>query len=189
MWPADDEWTTTFIVSVDGTHRDVEEVRDANMRKNPTWYSHKSNSAGVNHEIALHLFEDRCVHCKSWDVASKHDKTIFKEELCQKIPAGKRVIVDKGYDGLPETYSCYNQFDTVRTREFKKRAKARQESFNWRLNIYDCVSDRFRHKVVAQESQRRQEEKQELCFDAVLVLVQYEIEDTNPESAEPLFTI
>lgn len=50
----------------------------------------------IDGKIAIHLFKQRGVHCKKWDVASKHDKTIFKEELANKIPAGKRVIVDKG---------------------------------------------------------------------------------------------
>ena len=143
VWPPDNEWDSIYTVSVDGTHRDTEEPKDDEMRKNPKWYSHKSNGAGVNHEIAIHLFKQRVVHCKKWDVASKHDKTIFKEELANKIPAGKRVVVDKGYDGMPATYSGYNQFDTARTQKFKKRAKARQETFNGKLLKYQCISDKF----------------------------------------------
>ena len=187
VWPAN--WDTVFTISVDGMHRCVQEVWDELVRRNSKWFSHKYNKAGVNHEIALHLFESRVVHCKRWDVASKHDKTIFKEELHHKIPAGKRVIADQGYNGLPEVYSTRNQFDTERVKAFKRRAKSRQEAFNSKLMVYQAVSDRFRHKVVPQPHHRLQEEKQELCFDAVLVLCCYAIEDTDPESTEALFAI
>jgi len=179
-WPADEEWDTTFIVSVDGAHFRINEPRDPDCRRHSKWYSHKHNCAGVNHEIAIHLFKQQVVHLKCWDVASKHDKTVFKEELQGKIPAGKRVVVDNGYEGVPEFYSAYNQFDTDEVKEFKKRAKSRHETFNGHMKIFECLDARFRHPDL---------EKHQLCFDAVGVLCQYAIEDTDPSSANPLFDI
>lgn len=179
VWPEDDEWKTTFIISVDGTHFQINEPRNPTYKKHPQNYSHKFNTAGINHEIGIHLFEQRCVHAKVWDYASKQDKTIFKIELQQKIPAGKRVICDNGYEGVPSMESAYNQFDTEAVKAFKKRAKARHESFNGRLKNFACMDTRFRHGIA----------KHQLCFDAVVVLTQYSIEDVNPESGEPLFDI
>ena len=75
-------------------------------------------------------------------------------------PHGKRIIVDNGYEGVPEMYSNYNQFDTPEMKEFKRRAKSRQETINSRMANYACLSDPFRHKFA----------KHGLCFDAVAIL-------------------
>lgn len=178
VWP--DHWETTFIGTVDGTHIDIQEPRDPEVRKNRMWYSHKSNTAALNYEIAVAIFESKIVHAKCGDPASTHDLTVFRMELSNKIPPGKRVIADKAYISKEESHvlSTYNQFDSEEVKEFKRRAKARQECLNAKLKEFNCVSHEFRHKG----------EKAQLCFDAVIVLVQYVIEDTGPHG-QPLFDV
>ena len=176
--PGPNEWVTTFIMSVDGSHFQLNEPRDPNVRRNRSNYSEKFNSAGVNYEVAVALFMQRIVWIRGPMRASVHDKTAFQEGLMAKIPHGKRIIVDNGYEGVPELFSNYNQFDTDELKWFKRRAKSRQETLNARMAIYQCLDQRFRHKTA----------NHGFCFDAVAVLTQYAIEDEGPHG-EPLFDI
>lgn len=184
VWPSDDEWKTIFIVSVDGTHCRINEPRDPDVRKNPKHYSHKDHHAGLNYEIAIHIFESRVVHAKVGSRASSHDITEFRKELKEKIPPGKRVIADKAYTNAEEEHilSTYNQFDADAVKQFKKRVRARHESFNAIMKEWRCLDIRYRHgrnKTDGCEEHQR-------CFDAVLVMCQYLIEDTG-DAGRPLF--
>jgi hypothetical protein len=176
-WPEDHEWDTIFIASVDGTHAFTNEPRDPNVRKNPKWYSHKDNNPGINYEIALHLWTQQVIWAKSWDPASVHDLTVFRMELVHKIPAGKLVIADKGYicKHLDHVLSTWSPLDSQELRQFKKEARARHENFNKRLKDWGVLNQTFTHGV----------HKHQRCFDAVLVMTQYAIEDTGPHG-EPL---
>ena len=180
IFPAANEWDTIFIISVDGTHYQINEPRDPNVRKNPKWYSHKFHLAGLNYEIAISLWDSKIVHASCWDPASTHDKTVFRRDLLHKIPAGKRVIADKGYiaNDLSEILSIPNQFDSEQLKDFKARARARHETINDRLKKYNVMKHKFRHGV----------KKAQMCFDACLVNVQYAIEDTG-KNGEPLFDL
>ena len=128
VWPEDHEWDTTYILRVDGTHFRLNEIRDEIMRKNPKWYSHKDHHPGLNYEIAIHLWKQQVVHAKTSDPSSKHDITVFREELKVKIPNGKRVIGDNGYHGESEIVSTPNLLDSAELKQFKKEARARCEN-------------------------------------------------------------
>lgn len=174
----EDEWLTTFIVSVDGSHFQMNEPRDPHVCRNRTNYSHKSNAAGVNYEVAVALFLQRIVWIRGPMPASVNDSRAFKEGLMAEIPQGKRIVVDNGYEGVPDIFSASNQFDSSVSKEFKKRAKSRQETLNGKMAVYQCLEARFRHKT----------RNHGFCFDAVAVLTQYEIEDEGPHGS-PLFDI
>ena len=100
------------------------------MRKNPQWYSHKFNLPGVNYEVCIHLWENRCVWAKTLVKASVHDLTAFRDELKAMIPAGKRVIAYSGYylfrDGENKIVAFPNSMDSEAVREFKNAARARR---------------------------------------------------------------
>jgi hypothetical protein len=177
-WLEDDEWDTINIASVDGSHCLTNERRCPDIRRDPKNYSHKFHMAGINHEIAIHLWENRCVHART-TLASKHDGTIFLGELVDKIPEGKRVIADRGYQVKPweakKKLAIPNPLDRPEVAQFKSEARSRHENYNGLLKVYKCLAQRFRHS----------KEKQMMCFDAVIVLVQYAIEDTSIHG-EPL---
>ena len=179
VWP--NQWDTTLIISVDGKHRDVNEPRDPNWRRNPKWWSHKSNHAGVNNEIGIHLWESRVVWANEWDVATAHDATIFSAELEHMIPAGRLVIADKAYgsEELSHVIAAPNPLDSDAVKDFKKRARARHENFNGLINVYGCLKHQYRHGTY----------KHQKCFDAVVTLCQYGIEDDGPdgERLDPLY--
>ncbi|KAL3893312.1 MAG: hypothetical protein SGARI_008246, partial [Bacillariaceae sp.] len=172
VWPAD--FDETFIASVDGTHAQTNEPRDPDMRKNPKNYSHKFHMPGRNFEIVLDLWRNRCILAKVGDQGSVHDLTVFRMELTNLIPAGKRVIADRGYiSSLNDEHlklSTPNPLDSAELKEFKSKGRARHERFNGLLKIYKVLNDRFKEGI----------DKLQLCFDAVLVITQYAIEDTSP---------
>lgn len=178
VWP--NHWDETFIITVDGTHCPVNEPRDPNVRKNPKHFSHKFKLPGVNYEIALAIWDNKCVHAKTQDEASVNDLTAFRAELKGKIPAGKRVVADRAYisKDVAEIVSVPNSLDSDEVKQFKSEARSRHETFNARLKAYNCLTHKFRHGVV----------KHQVCFFAVLVMVQYAIEDTGVDG-EPLNTL
>ena len=177
VWP--DNFNETFIASVDGTVTTNNEPRDPNVRKNTKNFAKKANMAGRNHEIAIDLWTSRCIHAKMSDRGSVHDLTAMRQELIDKIPVGKRVICDRGYtsfkNGEHLKMSFPNPLDAQAVKEFKKNARARHENFNKRLKDYKCLKETFIHGI----------EKEQACFNAVVVMVQHAIEDTGPYG-EPL---
>lgn len=89
------------------------------------------------------------------------------------MPHGKKMIADNGYDGEPYL-STPNDLDTEEVAAFKRRARARQETINARIKEFRILSDRFRHDL----------SKHQMVFEAVCVLVQY-----NLELERPLFEV
>jgi hypothetical protein len=89
--------------------------------------------------------------------------------LKSKIPANKRLIGDSGYPKEPQI-SRHNMFDSPMVRIFKKRARARHEAFNGRIKNFSVLDQRFRHGVA----------KHKACFEAVCVMVQYDMENGHP---------
>jgi hypothetical protein len=180
------EWDTHFIITVDGTHCRINEPREPGMRRNRKHYSHKDHHAGLNYEIAISIFESKVVHAKTQSRASCHDISEFRKELRGKIPPGKRVIADKAYDAEEDSHilSTNNQFDAESVKEFKRRARARHETFNGIMKEWKCLDTRFRHG----RNKHLGCPEHQICFDAVLVMCQYLIEDTGPHG-RPLFDV
>lgn len=164
-----------FFLSVDGVHCRINEPNDPNYRKNPVYYSHKFHQAGMVYEIALDLFKNQVAWVNGPFPASISDKKIFKEKgLMDKIPYGKKVIADHGYKGLDDYISRHSSLDSDAVRTLKKRALARQETFNKRLKDFGIVSNRFVGGV----------QKFKIGFEASVVLVQ-----CSMECGAPLFDV
>ena len=85
-------------------------------------------------------------------------------------PAGKKGIADQGYQGEKEMLCTPNSYDSAELRTFKGRARARHETFNSRIKNFACLEQRFRHGM----------EKHKICFEAVCVIVQYQMENGAP---------
>ena len=86
------------------------------------------------------------------------------------IPAGKRVVADRGYRGANKVVSFRNDLDTDRVKEFKRRCLSSHENFNCRLNSFRSLKELFRHNYT----------KHSVAFDAVLVVCQLELMNGNP---------
>lgn len=179
VWP--EEWneghpdlhsedTPIFLISVDGVHCRINEPIHPFYAKNPKYYSHKFKNPGLTYELGVSIFHNSLVWMKGPDKASVHDITVFRDELKDKIPNGKKAIADKAYRGEKEKVSAPNPRDPKELRRFKSRARARHESFNARLKAFQCLDDRFRHG----------KDKHQICFEAVAVICQYQLENGSP---------
>jgi hypothetical protein len=98
---------------------------------------------------------------------------IFKKEggLMSKIPDGKCSIGDEGYVGQPKKAATRNTFDSDEIKEFKRRAKSRQETVNARLKSFGILSQVFRTKGTVRMK------RHQAAFEACCVLVQTEIDN------------
>ena len=165
----DEDVQNTFILSVDGTHCRIAEPRLIPDKK---WYSHKLNKPGVSYEIALHLFKNKVAWVNGPFQAGESDLHIFRLDggLKSKIPPGKLLIADKGYNGEIEVVSTPNEFDTDVLKVFKQRARARQESFNARIKEFNILSQCFRSK----------HHLHGIVFEAVCVIAQFSLENGRP---------
>jgi hypothetical protein len=90
------------------------------------------------------------------------------------MPPGKLAIADRGYisAGRDEQamLSTPNDLDDERVAKFKSRARARHESFNGRLKFFDILQNTFRHG----------EARHKIAFEAVCVIVQYQMDNGSP---------
>jgi hypothetical protein len=173
VWPTD--WTAAghipvFLVSVDGIHCRVFEPTDGRWSKNPKYYSHKFQQSGLAYEVALSVFQNKCVSLNGPHPASVNDTTIFQNGIRGMIPEGKRAVVDNGYKGLDPKYSKPNPLDSPNLRHFKGRVRSRQECFNSRLKNFNCLEHNFRQGI----------QKHKVCFEAVAVICQYQLENGSP---------
>lgn len=89
--------------------------------------------------------------------------------ILDMIPDGFKIIGDNAYRGVPEKFSAPNPHDTKNVASFKGRARARHETFNKRIKDYQIINQQFRNKLA----------KHKIAFEAVCVLVQYNIENGN----------
>lgn len=161
-----------FLYSVDGIHCRTNEVMHPTLAKDKQLYSHKFNQAGFAYELAISLSDNSLVWMNGPFVASKHDVSIFRDDggLKEKTPKGKKGIADQGYRGEKEILCTPNSRDTPALREYKTRARARHETFNGRLKNFASLDNQFRHGMA----------KHKICFEAICVIVQYQLENGAP---------
>ena len=180
-----------FIGTVDCVHCQVNELRTDPHSK---WYSHKFNGAGFTYEVVVDVCDDKVLWIAGPKPASTHDITFFrggqevsrnkkmneevwdKDSLYFRIPAKKRLIGDSGYKGEPAKISVTSREHDDVTKNFFARAKSRQETFNSRLKFFGVLGGCFRHG----KQPNNKMELHKLCFEAVCVLVQYDMENGHP---------
>ena len=166
-----------FLVTVDGVHCRIAEPRTDPGSK---WYDHKTNSAGVAYEVALAIRSSTVASIRGPFPASAHDLTIFRggkkdeeknpDALIFKIPPGKKAIADSAYEGeagADGKISISRAGDSDEVKQYKARAKARQETFNSRLKSFQVLDLRFRHGY----------KRHKAAFEAVATLVIYDMEN------------
>ena len=76
---------TRFIITVDGTHCPIEEPTLDSFAKQRKFYSHKFKTAGLDYEVALSIFQPKCVWIAGPYPAGKHDITVYRKKLKKKM--------------------------------------------------------------------------------------------------------
>ena len=154
-------------MSVDTLHTRTHELSDFGVSKRLS--SHKFlKKAALSYEVALSLWTNKIVHVNRPFPAAVNDLTIYRMKLKNMIPVGKKVIANMGYaaeSGPEGTVSVRNSLDSPEVREFKKRARARQETFNAAIKRFECMRywrhDLNRHKI---------------AFYSIVVMLQYNLD-------------
>jgi DDE superfamily endonuclease len=123
----------------------------------------------VSYEIAVGLVDSKIAWINGPFRAGLSDLHIFNAEhgLGEKLPLGKKVIVDRAYKGNDEVLSKKNEFDQEAVKTFKRRARGRHESLNKKLKDFSILDHRFRHTLNQHKS----------VFEAVAIIVQYEMDN------------
>jgi len=179
VWPEEafNSSRQVFIVSVDGVDFRCWEKSSPEFNVDRGQYSHKFNHGALKYEIAIDPYASRVVWINGPFPGSVHDRTIFMESLNEKIPPGKKVVADRIYGSkkkedaeVSKKFALPNLCDSKVLANFKTRVRNRHESFNGRLKDFNALSDTYRH------SQKRHSH----VFEAVCVLVQYEMDNGSP---------
>ncbi len=182
-----------YLGTIDCVHFEIHEFQTDLSSK---WYSHKHNRVGVSYEVVIDVCANRAIWIAGPYPASTHDITIFcgGTQVCQikrnnksywdqnalyfKIPEGMKLIGDSGYRGEPSKISITQSEHSAEVKQFVARVKSRQETFNARLKFFNVLGGRFRHGKDAKDKDKLQ--AHETCFEAVCVLVQYDLDNGHP---------
>ena len=160
-----------FCLSVDGVHCRTNEIRTAPSAQ---LCSHKFNHPAFAYELGISIYENKLVWINGPFYAGVSDITIFRSALKDRIPEGKKVIVDRGYEGEEADAGMLSmrcRYDPEEVRIFKRRVRARHENFNGRIKTFKILDERFRHGGL---------EEHKVVFEAVCIIQQYEMENGRP---------
>lgn len=177
----DDPKAETFIISVDGTDlRRWEPSTHERYRIDTKQCSHKHKKAAGKFEIGLSIFRPQIVWMSGPYRGGKGDREIFLEGLFTKVKPGKLVVADGGYrptseadetrQAMIQMMALPSRYDSKELHNFKARARCRHETLNGRFHHFGVVSTTWRHGTA----------KLKMCMEAVVVIVQYQMENGNP---------
>ena len=171
QWPEDinDDDAPYWALVVDCVDAKRNELKHPIFNLDTKWCSKKFNKPAMRFELATSVYEPRCIHAKKGERGGKHDWTIFLEELDLKVNPNKRIHGDSGYNGQNgrNKVSVPSSTDSKELAKFKSRARLRHETFNGKIKKFACTSSTFRHSV----------EKQDMSFRAVVVIIQYQLDN------------
>lgn len=124
------------------------------------------------YEICVDINNSKIVWINGPFKASVSDLAVSRmpDGILTKIPEGKKVIGDKAYRGEPDKFSTPNPHDSKNVKAFKGRVRARHESVNKRIKDFKVIDGPFRSSHVHHK----------IAFEAVCILVQYDLENGFP---------
>ena len=119
--------------------------------------------AGEMHDRTLFCGGTKDIPIEKWD----------KNSLYFMLPTGKKAIADSAYKGIPEKVTVALDGQPKEVKDFINGAKAREESYHWRLATYQVLRCRFRHGHG--KSTEKKIAMHKMCTEAVCVIVQYDL--------------
>ena len=150
-------------VTIDGTDFRIGEQFPFDKR----WKSPKAKGASVKYEVAVSIYSGDIVWIYGPHVGSKHDLTIFREELRQLLDEGEQVETDAGYKGEAEFIRNKYAYQNDLEKKQKSELRARQET----------VNRRFKQWGILQQGFRSNKQKHQMIFYAIAVLTQMDIDN------------
>ena len=164
-----------FIITIDGTDCRIWEKQHELFPVDRQLCSSKFNHAAFKYEIALAIRHNKIVWVNGpYKAGGMHDLTLFREEGLKDMmlaTENKMAIVDRGYTTSKADevllLAFPNKADSKELALFKSRARARHETLNGRLKMFNILSETFRHAG----------DKHKVAFEAVCVLVQYQLDN------------
>lgn len=159
-------------VSDDGVHCRIGEPRKQPSTK---WSSKKcGKKAALTYEIAIAIRHNQVVLINGPYPAAMHDMSMFNSAngVGPRLLPGQQAVADRAYSG-PQVV-IRNEHDLPHVKAFKKRVRARHETFNGRIKNFNILEARFRNGVG----------KHKAVFEACCVIVQYDM-----ETGRPLFSV
>ena len=152
------------------------------------WWSHKLNGPGVSFEVVTDPVDGHIRWVNGPHPASTHDLTFLrggkkgkekewkKSSLYFKLPEGLRLVGDSAYKGQLDKVSITNDAHNPETKELFARMKSMQETVFKRMKDFKVLQGPFCHG----QGTKDKLEKIKLCFEACLVLVQYDVKNGHP---------
>lgn len=138
------------------------------------WYSHKFKGPGLRYEVGVAIQSDNIVWINGPYPPGRYpDIKIFRDGLKQLLMAeGERCEADDGYRGEPLTVELPGEgcfYGGAAQNQLKKRVRSRHETVNGRFKCFQCLNQKFRHKL----SHHR------FCFNSIVVLTQLGFDHGN----------
>jgi hypothetical protein len=174
-----------FSISDDGTDFKLNEWKHPTLPRDNSGCSHKIKHAAAKYEVVLAVQRAKCVHIAGPFKGGTHDLEMFRQgglknkltRLNRTLDGVRRVklcLADRGYKSKEEDenylFSLPNGSDSKELNNMKSRGRLRHETFNGRLKNFNCLSETFRHGF----------DKHKFVFEAVVVIVQYQMDNGSP---------
>jgi hypothetical protein len=183
-WASGSESNDEIIIglSVDGVDFRCWEKKHPRYNQDTKMCSVKFKKAAFKYEITLDVHQAKIRNLNGGHIGGTHDLVMFRDpetgELKEHLleNPGRMVIADRGYStGKPDEIGMFalpNCADSKELAHFKSRARCRHETLNGRLKNFKCLQDTFRHGM----------DNHKTCFEAVCVIVQYQMDNGYPFS-------
>jgi hypothetical protein len=175
-----------LALTVDGTDFKMNEPKHKTVPIDSRACSHKMKHAAAKYKLAMAVNSPKCVQMAGPFKGGTHDLEMFrrgglKEKLqalnvkIQNVQRIKLVVADRGYHSKYEAerklFSTPNKMGSKELETFKSHARLRHETFNRRLKFFGSLSTQtFRHGFDCHK----------FVFEAVLVTVQYQMDNGSP---------
>jgi hypothetical protein len=166
-----------YAISADGIDLQIWEKKHPKYNIDTKACSHKFRACGAKYLIGISLKEAKCVFIAgpSYLAGVPDSETMIEIGLQDLLlQHSKVVMVDRGYHShVPkhrETHAYPDGIDPTDLHNFKSRARLGQETFNCRLRCFEVLSCTFTHGW----------DKHKLAFEAVVITVQYQMENGSP---------
>lgn len=166
-WDVLNRSTDILLVSDDSVHFLIEPRKQPSTKSSSKKFGKK---AALTYEVAIAIRYNQVVLLNGPYPAATHDMTMFTSAngVGPRLAPGQQAVTDRLYSG-PQV-CVRNPFDSDELKGFKKRVRARHETFNGRIKVFNILDTRFRHGV----------SKHKAVFEACCVIVQYDMETGRP---------